>query len=239
MATVETASLGEVLSPNSNRALAKPSKIRICEICDVRLADGLLGRMCLVCQRKMQFEKLPPDEQRQALLALVPEKYVGAELDHLTEKLRTALTKETDVGVLLWGAAGIGKTYAMAALAKMHTREGYLACRIHYEMLCLQLRDTFNPKAVQTEWSIIEPLLNCDKLYIEDVGTTKSIGERESDFSLRTFLILLDIRMEHCRPTYITSNKSVENLTNGFDERVGDRLKTFSVFNLGTKSKRK
>lgn len=225
--------------PANSQALAKPSKIRICEICDVRLADGLLGRMCQVCFRKIQFETLPSDEQKRTLLVLVPEKYIVAELEHLSAKLQAALVKETDIGVLLWGATGIGKTYAMAALAKKHIAEGYLVNRIHYEMLCLRLRDTFNPKATQTEWSIIEPLLNCDKLYIEDVGTTKSIGQQESDFSLRTFLILLDIRMEHCRPTYITSNKSVENLTNSFDERVGDRLKTFDVFNLGSKSKRK
>ncbi len=235
----EPQKIGEVLLPSSNQTLAKQSPIRICEICDIRLADGLLGRMCQVCYRQMEFEKLPSEEQKRVLLAVIPEKYIVAELEHLSAKLRTVLTKEMDVGVLLWGATGIGKTYAMTALAKQHITEGYLVERIHYEMLCLQLRDTFNPKATQTEWSIIEPLLNCDKLYIEDVGTTKSIGQQESDFSLRTFLILLDIRMEHCRPTYITSNKSVENLTSSFDERVGDRLKTFNVFNLGTKSKRK
>lgn len=187
----------------------------------------------------MNYDKLPPAEQRKLHLEVVPERYISAEISHLSKALQQKLKPETDTGILLWGATGVGKTYALAALAKLHNSEGYVVHREHYEVLCLKLRDTFNPKATQTEWSIIEPLLNCDKLYIEDVGSGKNIGKMESDFSLRTFLVLLDMRLEHCRPTFITSNKSVENLTSSFDERIGDRLRTFQVFKLGGQSKRK
>lgn len=210
-----------------------------CEKCGKHIADGLLGLLCHICQRKLQFEDLPPEEKRKLELEVVPERYIGAEISHLSKALRRAVRAETNSGILLWGAAGVGKTYALSALARRHISQGYIVKRIHYEVMCLKLRDTFNPKATQTEWSIIEPLLNCDKLYIEDVGTGKSIGKQESDFSLRTFLVLLDMRMECCRPTFITSNKSVENLADSFDQRVGDRLKTFQVIKLGGESKRK
>ena len=192
----------------------------------------------MVCQRRLEFEQMPPEQQKHLIASIVPERYKSAEISHLPIALQTKMSNPNNAGVLLWGDAGVGKTYAMAALAKRDISEGFLVHRIHYETLCLRLRDTFKPKAVNTEWGIIEPLLNCDHLFIEDVGTSKSIGQQESDFSLRTFLVLLDMRIESCKPTFITSNKSVENLTGSFDERIGDRLKTFQVCKLGGKSKR-
>ncbi len=230
--------LGNVLLGNKSPQSARQSKRVLCELCGDRYADGLLGKACMVCYRRMQFEKLPPEEQRFSLLDVVPERYIDADL----AKLKPALQKEFDAGsnagILLWGEEGRGKTYAMAVLAKKFISEGYTVNRIHYEQLCLQLRDTFNPKATGTEWGIIEPLLNCDKLFIEDVGTGKSLDKQESDFSLKTFLLLLDLRMERMRPTFITTNKSVENLGKSFDKRVSDRLRLFKVFKMTGESLR-
>lgn len=194
--------------------------------------------LCPICSRKESIKSLPPEEQKRHFLTVIPERYVQAKMEELPKTIAGELLREVDTGIVLWGTAGVGKTYAMSALAKKLMADGYDVRRIHYETLCLQLRDTFNKQATQTEWAIIEPLLNCDKLVIEDVGTSKSGQNQESDFSLRTFLLLLDIRMEHCRPTYITTNKSVENLTKSFDERIGDRLRSFLVIRLEGKSKR-
>lgn len=72
--------------------------------------------------------------------------------------------------------------------------------------------------------TVLEPLWDVPKLFIEDVGTTVSIGEQESDFSLRTFVTLLDTRIEWCQATFVTSNKSIEELGRSFDERVASRL---------------
>jgi DNA replication protein DnaC len=187
----------------------------------------------------MTFAGLPPEQQRVQLLEVVPERYVVAEIEHLSVKLQELFAAEIDSGVLLWGSTGAGKTYAMAALAKRYVTEGFRVRRVHYEMLCLQIRDTYNPKATQTEWGIIEPLLNCDKLFIEDVGVSRRMGKQETDHSTRTLQVLIDIRLERLRATFITSNKSVENLAKSFDERVGDRLRLFHVRQMTAESKRK
>ena len=63
-----------------------------------------------------------------------------------------------------------------------------------------------------------------DKLFIEDVGTTVSLDKQESDFSLRTFLVLLDQRLEACQPTFVTTNKALEQLGRCFDDRIASRL---------------
>jgi len=216
----------------------KPSQIKVCGICNTRVADGLMGYSCSVCYRKSMFEKLPAGEKFKALLEVVPKRYAGAEISHLPKSLQAVFMKEIDDGVLLWGTPGSGKTYALASLAKKYVSEGYTVARIHYEMLCLKLRDTFNPNAKKTEWQILEPLLNIDKLFIEDVGASHRLGKQESDHSVRTFLVLLDMRMERCLPTFITSNKSVENIGESFDNRISDRLTLFNVFAMKAESKR-
>ena len=76
----------------------------------------------------------------------------------------------------------------------------------------------------RSERGLVKRYQDVDKLLIEDVGTTVGTGSQESDFSLRTFLLILDHRLEHCKPTFITTNKSVDELGKSFDER------TFEVF---------
>ncbi len=127
-------------------------------------------------------------------------------------------------GLFLWSPSGVGKTYAMAAIARRLIWRGRTVARASYEMLCLEIRDTFKPKATETEYGVIKKYLEPEVLFIEDVGTTKSIGEQESDFSRRTFLVLLDQRMEHCRATFITSNKNVGDLADSFDSRIASRI---------------
>jgi len=168
----------------------------------------------------------------------VPERFIKSDLTHLNDGLKELLCKDTDTGILLWGEPGVGKSYALCALAKDLIANGYIVKRVNYELLCLQLRDTFKPTAKHSEWDVVESLINCDRLIIEDIGTTRSIESKETDFSLRTLLVLIDMRMEHCRPTYISTNKSVENLAKSFDSRIGDRLRTYTIIKMAGDSKR-
>jgi len=210
----------------------------ICKKCNTRPVDGIGGFYCHLCYRSLAFGQLPDEEKKLAILETVPARYINAEIADLSPKIQKTFAAKIENGMLLWGAVGSGKSYAMSVLAKKYITEGYFVTRLHYEMLCLKLRDTFNSKATQTEWQVIEPLLNCDKLFIEDVGASRSLGNQESDHSVRTFTILLDIRLEHFRPTFITSNKSLENISESFDERVGDRLKLFTILNMDGESRR-
>lgn len=231
-------SINEILGAK-NLSTAKQSKFKICEKCKENAADSMAGILCHVCYRKILYEKLPEEQQRLELLMTVPEQFLVADLSHLAKGLRIMLTRKTETGVFLWGPPGVGKSYALCALAKSLVAEGYIVRRVNYELLCLKIRDTFKPTAKQSEWEVIEPFIECDKLIIEDIGTTRSIDSKESDFSLRTLLVLLDLRLEHCRSTYISTNKSVENLAKSFDARVGDRLRMYAIAKISGESKRK
>lgn len=155
----------------------------------------------------------------------IPLRYRNATLADLPESLKEQfLALSDDRGMLLWGPPGRGKTHAMCAFAKHLWAEGWSFRRITYEQLCLDIRATFGKGDGESELAIVEPLWEIPKLFIEDVGVTVSLGQQESDFSLRTLVTLLDQRLEWCRATFVTSNKSVEELARSFDERVASRL---------------
>lgn len=169
----------------------------------------------------------------------IPPLYRKARWTHLHKALRQAIRQADETqGILLWGSPGVGKSYTAAAMLRMAIAQGKNPIRITYEQFCLDIRSTYSPGSTRTENMVIKPLLDCGVLFLEDVGTTKSIGGKESDFSLRSLLVILDHRLEHCKRTVITTNKNVSNLAKSFDERIGSRLSTFKVIHMNGRDRR-
>lgn len=184
------------------------------------------------------FEKMPPEEKERLICSVIPVRFQSARIEHLHESIRAKLMS-TKEGAYLWGSAGVGKTYALSAIGRHFLSEGFLVQRINYEMLMLKLRDTFKPQSRNGELDVILPFIEADRLIIEDIGTTVSAGVQESDFSLRTLLVLLNERLEKMLPTYITSNKPVSELGKSFDSRIASRLSMFEIIQLKGDDKRK
>ena len=201
-----------------------------CEKCELRGAM-YERKWCRPCALKWQREqggyrgKDRIDDLSPMWEAEIPERYQAAELSHLPPALVEQFKSlPDDTGLFLWGEPGRGKTYSMAAFATSVWADGWDFQRVSYDWLMLEIRDTYKPAATQTEKNVIAPLIHVGKLFLEDVGTTVSAGNQESDFSLRTFVQLLDKRIENCLATFVTSNKSIEELAKSFDGRVASRL---------------
>jgi len=183
--------------------------------------------LCEDCQaresrRRCRKEKKEQLQQRldRLLAPLVRKSHLRKIAPLLREKM---LHLPAGKGLLLYGPPGVGKSYAMCALMRHYAMKNFSILRISYDDLCLEIRDTYaNGKS---EKMIIKRFREPDKLLIEDVGTSVGTGAQETDFSLRTFLLILDYRLEHCKPTFITTNKSVEELGRSFDQRVASRLR--------------
>lgn len=173
--------------------------------------------MCGDCAREIQAETVIQNK--------IPKLFQKAEIEHLSPGLQVKIEALAESkGLLLWGLPGVGKSYAMCAIAKGLIRQGKGVERVSYEMLCLKIRDTYKANTTKGELDVIKPLCEVENLIVEDVGVTVSAGQQESDFSRRTFLVLLDQRLEQCRPTFITTNRSVEELVKSFDARIASRI---------------
>jgi DNA replication protein DnaC len=189
----------------------------------------IVPRICTQC-RAIEEGKMVKQAHRdkaaklkERLTRVIPPLFIEAHLRDLSDKLRTMiLNLPPTKGLFLYGPAGVGKSHAMATILRRFITAGRYCKRIKWDELCLELRSTFNGNG--SELNILKPYRDCDVLVIEDIGTTTSINAQESDFNLRTLLLILDDRVENCKPTFITSNKSPEQLGSSFDSRIESRI---------------
>jgi len=190
-------------------------------------------------QALRQARKTKAARMRQSLSKVIPPLFAGAHLRSLSKAVKEALLSfDSKIGLVLFGPVGRGKSFALCALARHFILKRKKVVRVTYEMLCLQIRDTYKQGSRLTELDVIRPMIDCDCLIIEDIGSTTSIGRNESDFSNRTIFVLLDSRLEACRPTFISTNKSRKNLEASFDERIASRLGLFKWIGIGGEDKR-
>ena len=121
----------------------------------------------------------------------------------------------------MYGDVGVGKTYAMAALLRHYICLGYNCKRTNFDDFCVEIRSTYAPAATVTEKDLIELYRDCDKLFIDDLGLRSTV---ETQFAYQTLYAILNKRQERMLPTFISSNKSIEELGQTFDNRIASRL---------------
>jgi len=172
-----------------------------------------------------------------AIAAAVEKVYYGSSFEKLSVILRARVKalQITD-DVFIWGDIGVGKTYLMSILIKAFMRLGYNCIRINFDSFCCRLRSTFTPRAKETEWDLIELLTDVDKLFIDDLGLR---SQEETGFSYQTLYAILNKRQERMLPTYVCTNKSIEQLAITFDDRIASRLSSAVSIHLEGKDRRK
>ncbi|MBN2844009.1 MAG: ATP-binding protein [Sedimentisphaerales bacterium] len=238
----------QLLTEDEQKNIATIRNLYGWNLCDSCVSQEIEKKQIEEAEKKtkIEIERLKKvREERQKRVAdikyqlgrQIPPLFQDARMKNISKSIRSELaTRKETQGLLLWGNPGTGKSYAMAAYLRSIIVKGYSCVRVSYERLCLDIRASYNGNG--NERRIIEELTSCNFLLIEDLGTTVSAGKAESDFSLRTFLMIIDTRLEQCIPTLITSNKSVEQIGETFDARIESRLKTFKVIHLGGKDRR-
>jgi len=186
-------------------------------------AEGHLCPHCLAAKVKADRDA---ETRKKRAVTIVPKRFHDARIEHLDLNLIEAFNGlPDDIGLYLFGEPGRGKTYATAAIAYSFIMAGRSVVRIRYKTLCRLLRCTFQRNSKLTEEDVFKQYLLPDKLFIEDVGTAvKGVEKEESNFSRETFFELLDERLEWCRATFITTNKSLPDLATTFDERIASRV---------------
>jgi len=226
----------------------KQSKSKPC-VCGADISPIVFGgithwpKLCADCDEAKSVRQAHREKAvrlRKHLESRLPRRFWKAHLRDLPEKLRQKIKDlPEDKGLMLFGQPGRGKSHALCALMRDYLLKGYWITRKTYDSLCLEIRDSYNNRDI-TEKEIVKKYQDVDILMIEDIGTSVAIGNQESEFSLRILLMILDERLERCKPTHFTSNKSPDEIGQSFDERVSSRIhKACEIIPITGKDKRK
>ncbi len=120
-----------------------------------------------------------------------------------------------DENLLFYGSSGTGKTFLSHCIAKDLIDKGYFVIYKTAEELIKSIRDIrFNGN-----FTLEEYINNCDLLIIDDLGT-----EMSSDFSKTELFNLLNSRLLNNKKMMVSTNYSLEELTNIYSERITSRL---------------
>ncbi len=221
--------------------LGKDPILDKCENCGYGLRHKNQEGLRKWCKRCIdvyyQKENLQPEQAEQTILKLVEPLYLDANIEALDKEVRDKLLElKYGQDVFMYGPVGTGKTFAMAAMIRKYIYEGYHCERINFDDFCVKVRSTMSPAAKKTEWEMIEPLKQIDKLFIDDLGIRSKL---ETDFAYVTFYSLLNKRQERMLPSFISSNKTIEKLGQSFDARVASRLQTALIIEMRGEDRRK
>jgi len=178
---------------------------------------------------------LNPSRICKEFLENVGEAYIDADSESISDLVFGSMLAASG-DVFLHGAVGVGKTWAMAALLKHFLCEGYSCKRVNFDDFCCRVRATMNNSSQTTEYDLVKSLIEYDKLFIDDIGLR---SKTETDFAYVTFYSIIDKRQERRLPTYISTNKTIEQLKQSFDSRIASRLGMGTVIEMTGKDRRK
>ncbi len=190
---------------------------------------------CIDIWRRKNY--ITPTVAEPQILREVGGLYSEAQIADLDKSIQEKITKlERGRDLFLFGPVGTGKTYVMAAMLRHYIYEGFLCKRINFDDFCTELRSTMSPGAQRTEWEIIKPLRTIDKLFIDDLGLR---SKQETDFAYVTLYSIFNKRQEYLLPTFLTSNKNIDQLSQQFDARIASRLRTAEIIEMNGKDRRR
>lgn len=113
------------------------------------------------------------------------------------------------------GDVGTGKTHLMECIASELIDKGFEICFT----TAFNLNNEFKKYHFGNS-SKMDDYLNCDALFIDDLGTEPIF----KNFTLDYLLNILDTRQKDNKSTFISSNLFGENLINKYGERIYSRL---------------
>lgn len=117
--------------------------------------------------------------------------------------------------LLFFGSPGTGKTFLSSCVAKELLDAGHLVVYRTADGLIQNLKEVKFHENVE----LLDLLLNCDLLIIDDLGT-----ELTTEFSKVELFNFLNAKLLRKKKMIISTNLTLENLKNKYDERIYSRL---------------
>ena len=134
---------------------------------------------------------------------------------------------------LFIGDKGLGKTYTMVAMAKALLAKGQTVRYITVPELLMELKSTFS-QANASEQVVLHKYSSVPYLFLDDIGV-----EKPTDYVLQALFIIIDRRYMDNLHLCISSNLSLQELSDRGDSRLVSRLvEMCDVFEFSGKDRR-
>ena len=168
--------------------------------------------------------------------AVLPERYWNAKMEDFhvaAHDLAADWILNPSNGLFVTGACGTGKTHLAAAIVRhlIVKRVGVVFKRS--ADFYREVRELFRTGSEASEGAIMSALEKARFLVFDDLGAGSL-----SDFERRYTLELLDTRLNRMRPTVVTSNWSLQEISERMDDRIASRLAGFAALELAGTDRR-
>ena len=116
--------------------------------------------------------------------------------------------KSSNVGLLIHGDPGLGKTYAAFAVAnELIQRHQAVVIAVNAIGLLSRIKETYSRYGQEAEIDIIRTLENAGLLIIDDLG-----AEQKTDWAAAMLYQIIDSRYRGGKPLFITTNLTLDQL---------------------------
>lgn len=130
---------------------------------------------------------------------------------------------------LIYGGAGVGKTFLSSCLANKLIEAGYFVVFMSaFRFFELFEKHTFRRNEITSSLSAVEPVFDCDLLVIDDLGT-----EVVNSFTTSKLFDCINERILKNKITVISTNLDLPLIQSTYSERIFSRIiGNYSVFKL-------
>ncbi|MEP7272285.1 MAG: ATP-binding protein [Acidobacteriota bacterium] len=146
--------------------------------------------------------------------------YALRDAKHLVDEYPTL-----DIGLLLIGPCGVGKTHLATAIIRalvLHKSVSSLFC--DFRDLLKQIQDSYNPISQTSELAVLSPIYDAEVLVLDELGASKP-----TDWVRETMTQIINTRYNDKKVTIFTTNYLDEPetpLEESLTDRVGVRLRS-------------
>lgn len=125
--------------------------------------------------------------------------------------------REKNVGLLLWGGVGTGKSFMAGCIANALMEQEVAVCMTNFARIMNELNNAFSGRN-----EVVDRLCGYPLLVIDDFGV-----ERGTEYALEQIYNIIDSRYRSRKPLIVTTNLTLTELKNPQDTahaRIYDRL---------------
>jgi DNA replication protein DnaC len=188
-------------------------------------------------EQDIYADTLTPEEKERAAMKWsgVPSKYGLCSFENFMGNIKIAEYLKSiaysNENIVLTGGPGCGKTHLAVAMMR-HTGSGKF---ITVPDLLLKIRDTFNSNERSlTEQELIDSYSSEPFLVLDDLGAEKS-----TEYSITTLYLIINRRINEERKTLITTNLSLQQISESLGERIASRLSGMNIVKINMPDYRK